>query len=249
MVRAVHTFAYNVMPMSDDNWGIEDTPGEVLRKYREQRGWSLRDVAKRAGVVHGTVRNVEQRLGGWDQLKDETISKLAVGYRMDETKFRRILSGEALAGPTGRTPDDLRVHPDWLVFPVRETASAGDSEPAYLVGEVAYIPREHLRRKGALPENVTVFMVNGHCMISDEARRVEKNYAHGDYVAVDTTRPPKNGETVVGWWREEEKLVLKRFGVDSDDVTLYPLSSNYPPIELKADDDLILLGPVVWRGG
>lgn len=248
MVSTLYNLPYSVVSMTRDD-PLPQTPGETLKAYREQKGWSLREVARRAGVAHGTVQTTEDRLGGWDQMKDETIRKLAVGYDMEEAKFRSILLGRGLAGPTGRTPEDYRVHPDWVMFPVVEAASAGDESPAYLVGEVAYIPREHLRRRGALAENAQVFMVNGRCMISDEARRVEKNYAPGDYVAVDRNRPPEAGEIVVAWWRDEEKLVIKRAGIDGDDVLLYPLSSNYPPITLRHEDDLIVLGPVVWRGG
>lgn len=248
MVSHIYTMPYSVVAMSNDDQRPL-TPGETLRRYREQMGWSLRDVAKLAGVAHGTVQTTEDRLGGWDQMRDETIRKLAVGYGMSESKFRAILANRNLAGPTGRTPEDHRVHPDWAVFPIVETASAGEDVPAHLVGEVAYIPREHLRRRGALPENTQVFMVNGRCMISDEARRVEKNYAPGDYVAVDRSRPPAVGETLVAWWRDEEKLVIKRAGIDGDSVLLYPLASNYPPIVLRSEDELIILGPVVWRGG
>lgn len=190
------------------------TPGDLLREYREKKGWSLRDVARRAGLSHGTVRAFEQRTS-YDGVQAGTISALARGYGMTEARFRRILNGAY--GETGEAaagPDQLRVNPDWVALPVRATVSAGDAQPEYLLGEVAYIPREHLRRRGANPDFVEVFQVNGTCMVSDEARRAPKNFADGDYVAIDRNRAPVPGEVVVAWWDAGQKLVIKRWEYD-----------------------------------
>lgn len=70
------------------------TPGELLKEYRKKKGWSLRFVAARAGVTHGTVDNFEKNPGGYDRLEAGTIPALARGYGMTEAKFRRILKGE-----------------------------------------------------------------------------------------------------------------------------------------------------------
>ena len=45
------------------------------------------------------------------------------------------------------------------------------------------------------------------------------------------------------------KPAVKRFGVERDNVVLYPLSSSHPALELEAEDELKVLGEVVWRGG
>lgn len=225
------------------------TPGEQLRDYREKKGWSLRDVAKRAGLSHGTVRDFENRTN-YESVQARTITSLARGYGMTEAKFRRVIGGDYGEAAEARTgPDQLRVHPDWATFLVRATVSAGDAQPEYLLGEVAYIPREHLRRRGANPDTVDVFQVNGTCMVSDEARRAPKNFADGDYVAIDRNKAPKAGDIVVAWWDEEQKLVIKRWGLDRGRTTLYPLSSAAAAIEVDTEDALRLLGPVVWRGG
>jgi transcriptional regulator with XRE-family HTH domain len=225
----------------------ERTPGELLREYRERKGWSLREVAKRAGVSHGTVRGFEQRTN-YEGVQAGTITALAKGYGMSEARFRRVLGG-AYDESVGAGPDQLRVNPDWVAFPVRATVSAGDAQPEYLLGEVAYIPREHLRRRGASPDTVDVFQVNGTCMVSDEARRAPKNFADGDYVAVDRNRAPRTGEVVVAWWDTGQKLIIKRWEIDHGKTILYPLSAAHPAIEVDLEDDVKLLGPVVWRGG
>jgi len=225
------------------------TAGERLRVYREMKGWSLRDVAKRSGLSHGTVRSFEQRTN-YEGVQAGTISSLARGYGMTEARFRRILSGEYDEdGAVDAGPDQLRVNPDWVAFRVRATVSAGDAQPDYLLGEVAYIPREHLRRRGANPDTVDVFQVNGTCMVSDEARRAPKNFADGDYVAIDRHRAPEPGDVVVAWWEDEQKLVIKRWGLDRGRTTLYPLSAAQAAIEVDTEGQLQLLGPVVWRGG
>lgn len=226
------------------------TPGELLKEYRKKKGWSLRFVAARAGVTHGTVDNFEKNPGGYDRLEAGTIPALARGYGMTEVKFRRILKGEVTSNSEDASgPESYRVHPDWVLLPVHAGVSAGAAEPDFLLGEVAYIPREHLRRRGARPENVDVYQVNGSCMVSDEARRVEKNFADGDYIAVDSTRAPSIGDVVVAWWPQEEKLVIKRWRVEPERVLLYPIASAHPPIVLPADEEVRILGPVVWRGG
>lgn len=223
-------------------------PGDLLREYREKKGWSLRDVAKRAGLSHGTVRAFEQRTN-YEGVQAGTISALARGYGMSEGRLRRILRGEYGEEHPSAGPDQLRVNPDWVALPVRATVSAGDAQPEYLLGEVAYIPREHLRRRGTDPDHVEVFQVNGTCMVSDEARRAPKNFADGDYVAVDRNRAPKPGEVVVAWWDAGQKLVIKRWEYDRGRTVLYPLSAAQAAIEINTEDELRLLGPVVWRGG
>lgn len=236
----------NVMHMA----AREKTSGEQLKQYREKRGWSLREVARRANLNHGTVKNFEER-DSYDGVQAGTITALARGYGMTEARFRRVIKGDysdAQSGPsTG--PDQHRVNPDWVAIPVRATVSAGDAHPEHLLGEVAYIPREHLRRRGADVDHVEVFQVNGSCMVSDEARRAPKNFADGDYVAIDRNRAPSQGEIVVAWWDDGQKLIIKRWGLDEGQTVLHPLSGAHPSVEVNAEDDLRILGPVVWRGG
>lgn len=55
MVSTLYNSPYSVVSMTRDD-PRPLTPGETLRRYREQQGWSLRDVARRAGVAHGTVQ-------------------------------------------------------------------------------------------------------------------------------------------------------------------------------------------------
>jgi repressor LexA len=143
----------------------------------------------------------------------------------------------------------FQVKPKWQRFKVLGTVSAGKSSGNDPNDEEIIIPREHLIKKGADPKFVRVYLVNGDCMISEEARRSHKNIASGDYVAIDVKNKAKSGDIVVAWWAEEEKLVIKRFKVEREQVVLYPTSPAHPPLVLHHEDDAKILGRVIWRGG
>lgn len=143
----------------------------------------------------------------------------------------------------------LEVHPRWLAFPVYGAVAAGAKDVKPHGDVVAYLPREKLRARGSDPEHVRVYVVNGDCMISSEAQRVEKNIAPQDYVAVDTRRKPRPGDVVVAWWPQEEKMVIKRYKVEGRDIVLYPVNPAHPNLVLPNEEEVYILGSVVWRGG
>lgn len=143
----------------------------------------------------------------------------------------------------------LAVNDRYIRFPVFAGTSAGVSDPDPLEGEAAYISVDKLKAKGANPRDVVVYRVNGDCMVSTEARQIERNIAHGDYVAVDTRRRPQPGDTVVAWWAEDEKLVIKRFRVEREGIILYPMSPGHPTLVLPHEDEVNIIGVVVWREG
>lgn len=143
----------------------------------------------------------------------------------------------------------LEVKPKYIEFPVFGTASAGEQDAEPLETEVAFIPESKLRAKGVDANSVVVYVINGDCMISAEARRVEKNIVHGDYVAVDTRRRPQPGDTVAAWWPADRKLVIKRYRVEREGIILYPASPGHPTLVLPHEDDVNILGVVFWREG
>jgi transcriptional regulator with XRE-family HTH domain len=48
---------------------------------------------------------------------------------------------------------------------------------------------------------------------------------------------------------QAEKLVIKRFKIEDEQVVLYPTSPAHPPLVLQHEDDAKILGRVIWRGG
>lgn len=249
MLTALDRRSYNVGPMPL----TKPTSGARIHALRQRRGLSLRQAARVTGLSHGTIRNLEERIGRWDGVQVATLQALARGYGVGLASINRIaedrepLDGEPL-GDVGEI-EAYRVHPDWIVFPVFGSVSAGDAVPEPLTGEIAYIPREHLQRRGAAEETVRVYVINGSCMVSDEARRVEKNFAPGDYIAVDFSKGYEIGDPVVAWWPDENVMVIKRYKVEGENIVLYPLSSSRPQMVLPDEDSVNILGPVVWRGG
>lgn len=143
----------------------------------------------------------------------------------------------------------LQVNPDYVQFPVFNTASAGLVDAQPIEGGVAFIPRSKLIEKGADPRHVIVYRVNGDCMVSTEAKLMEKNIVHGDHIAVDTRRSPKPGDTVVAWWPDEQKLVVKRFRIEREGIVLYPLAPAQPALVLPHEDHANIIGVVIWRAG
>ena len=244
----------NAPPFSLPDMG-EHTPGTRLKELRQRLGLSLRQAAQRAETInHNTIYFLEQRVGSWEHVELGTLSALSRAYQIPLDKLVRFVF------ITDDTPDiskdvvkgweQLEVHPDWVAFPVFGTVDAGDIGAATPgENEVAYIPVEHLIRRGALRENVRVFHVNGSCMVSDEVKRIEKNYASGDYVAVDTARAPQTGEIVVAWLDDRELMVIKRWGIDTKGVVFHPLAGSRPPVRVDDPSDARIIGPVIWRGG
>jgi SOS-response transcriptional repressor LexA len=233
----------------------EHTPGSRLRELRDRLGLSLRQAAQRSETInHNTIHALEQRTGSWEHVEIGTLLALSRAYQIPLDKLVRFVfiadDAPDISDSLVKGWEELEVHPHWVAFPVFGTVDAGDIGAATpRDDEVAYIPMEHLVRKGALRENVRVFHVNGSCMVSDEVKRVEKNYAPGDFVAVDMARAPEPGDVVVAWVEAREMMVIKRWQVDRADATLHPLSKSRPALRGVDLTDATIIGPVIWRGG
>jgi transcriptional regulator with XRE-family HTH domain len=233
----------------------EHTPGSRLRQLRERLGISLRKAAQRSeSITYGAIRSLETRDGSWDHVELGTLVALSRAYGIPIDRLVRFvfLTDDApdLASEILKGPEDLEVHPDWVAFPAFAASDAGDEGAATPEKEmVAYIPIEHLIRRGVLRENVRVFHLDGRCLVSDEVKRVEKAFAPGDYVAIDTTRQPEGGEVVMAWCETTKSALFKRWLIDEGDVTFHPLSGIKGSMTVYGTCTSRLLGPVVWRGG
>lgn len=219
-----------------------------MRDLRKKLGLTHREAAKRAGVSHGSIQNLEAR--GLDGISFGMAIKIASAYGVTLANLKRINEGlDALPDNVSESLKRLEVHPDWVAIPVYGSVSAGDMKAQPLEDNVAYVPRQHLARRGANVDNVVCYVVNGNCMISPEAMRVDRTFAPGDYVAVDPSKAPQAGDVVVAWWEEREIMVIKRFGLEEEAIVLTPISPGYPNVVLPAHAHTHIIGPVVWRGG
>lgn len=226
------------------------TPGDRLRELRARQGLSLRDAARRGGVSYVTIQRIEQGVSSWDNVTRSTVEALARAYGLTVEALTLIASGrdpdavsrEVAAASAAHLED----HPQFSLFPVYGSVSAGDAgaEPGE---ESAAIPRDRLR--GADPKHIRVYRVNGDCMISEDARRVQKNIAPGDHVAVTLERRPEPGDVVVAWWDDAHKMIIKKYRHEKEHIVLYPTAPGAPSVVLEHEDDVRILGPVIWRGG
>jgi transcriptional regulator with XRE-family HTH domain len=233
----------------------EHTPGSRLRQLRERLGISLRKAAQRSETItYGAIRSLETRAGSWDHVELGTLAALSRAYGVPIDRLVRFVyqtdDAPDLASEIIKGLEDMEVHPDWVAFPAVATGDAGgDGAATPETEQVAYIPIEHLIRRGVLRENVRVYHLSENCLISEEVRRIEKAFAAGDYVAVDTTRQPDGGEVVMAWCDTTHSALFKRWLVDEGTVVFHPLSGVKATTVVFGSYPSRLLGPVVWRGG
>ena len=229
------------------------TPGEIFKQLRDERHWSFREAAQHAGLAHGTIQKVEGDELTPGSATIRTVEGLARAYGISAQTVHDILDGrysdvEDIHEHLERLKR-FEVHPDWVAIPVYGAVSAGDANAEPSWADVTFVPREHLRRRGTDPTRVRAYRVNGSCMISTEARRLEKNYAPGDTVVVDPSRPYQPGDVVVAWWEAKQSLVIKRFQYEREQIVLYPAAPGRPAVVLEHEDQTHIIGPVIWRGG
>ncbi|CAN5834446.1 hypothetical protein BH24DEI2_BH24DEI2_19760 [soil metagenome] len=230
---------------------------DALRQRRLQFGMSQQDVVTASGEVLYQAEVSRLERGVVHPTEDISLEKFFALLKALEWTLEDFAEATGLSFPFAsqeqaealQAVSRLEVRPDWLRLPVYGAVAAGKEDAKPLNDEHVYIPREKLRSKGADPDKVKVYLVNGDCMISNEAQRIQKNIAPGDYVAVDSSRTPQPGDVVVAWWPREDKMVVKRYKIEGKDIVLYPVNPAHPNLVLDREEDVFILGTVVWRGG
>ncbi len=230
---------------------------DALKERRLKFGMSQQDVVAASGEVLYQAEVSRLERGIVHPTEDISLEKFFALLKALEWTLEDFAAATGLSLPFAsqeqaealQAASRLEVTPEWLKLPVYGAVAAGKKDAKPLNDEHVYIPREKLRAKGADPATVKVYLVNGDCMISNEAQRIQKNIAPGDYVAVDSSRKPQPGDVVVAWWPFEDKMVVKRFKIEGKDIVLYPVNPAHPNLVLDREEDVFVLGTVVWRGG
>lgn len=242
METALHTYRHTLCLVADN------TAGERMTKLIDEKADGVRPLARRARVSPGTIREIKRRGLGDSSL--DIVSRVAEALGVSIMNLRRIDAGlPPIPDETLAKIKRLEVHPNWLQFPVYGPVTAGDLTAEPIDDDVVFIPKEHLTRSGSDPDSVRTFIVNGQCMISAETMKIERNFAPGDYIAVDLDKRPRPGDIVVAWWDEREAMIIKRYGVEEGSIVLSPIAPGHPSVILPEDADARVLGTVVWRGG
>ena len=103
--------------------------GHRIRQLRKQRGWSLAELARRAGTSAPTIHRYE---GGWDRFELATLRKIGAALRVrvevrliDPAEPRRargplsprqvVRTLAPLFWDRDLVEDDLRRYPEWVV--------------------------------------------------------------------------------------------------------------------------------------
>lgn len=195
------------------------------------------------GLLHPHDLTVLKFLGllkalGWTIDEFSQATGLAPGLEPDEAA--RLEALEATA--------HLQVRPEYVRFPVYASAAAGAGYTASYEVDAAFVSRPKFTEKEIDPSHFVVLQADVDCLISAEARGMEKSIALGDHLGIDTRRP-RAGAMVAAWWEEEKKLVLKRHRWERENVVLYPLAPGQSSTALPTDEDLKVVGSIVWRQG
>ncbi len=117
----------------------------------------------------------------------------------------------------------LQLTPRWddktFEIPLFGLIAAGQPIEAIRTQETIDIPRDMMAK------NVFALKVRGDSMI-------EEGIFDGDYIIVEQTANPNNGDIVVALL-DRENATLKRYYREKDHVRLQPANSNYKPIRVK----------------
>jgi len=114
----------------------------------------------------------------------------------------------------------LQLTPRWderaFEIPLMGLVAAGYPIEAIRTNETIDIPRDMMGK------NVFALKVRGESMIED-------GIFDGDYIIIEQTNNPRNGEIVVALV-DNENATLKRFYKEKDRIRLQPANSNFKPI-------------------
>lgn len=138
-------------------------------------------------------------------------------------EYISILNQKGYLDKEGSSARSLQLTPSWdeRVFEVSLLGiiSAGRPIEAIRTNETIEIPRD------MIGHNVFALRVHGDSMIED-------GILDGDYVIIERTNNPKNGDIVVALI-DQDNVTLKRFYREKRRIRLQPANKNYKPIYTK----------------
>ena len=211
--------------------------GAYIRKARERRGLRVADVSERSGgnLAGSTVSVIERNLlqGGPSLRQLEGFSR-AFGIPT--------IYLFALAYIAEKELDPATVDKVWDEFAL-DRVGAQDEE-----GAAVPVPRQHLELLGLAQDNLRFYSLRKTGLLSAEATR-QGYVTECDIVAVDPEGDVRTGSAMVGWWPEQEKLLVYRHNLDVAAVLVPAQTAGEPYLVLNNVKTLKRLGVVVWRCG
>lgn len=211
--------------------------GAYIRRARESRGLRVADVAELSGgnIAGASVSVIERGLvqGGPSLRQLEGFSQ-AFGVPA--------IYLFALAYISDKEVDPATVDTVWDEF-VFDHIGAQDEKSAAVP-----VPRQHLELLGLTQENLRFYSLRKAGLLSVEVTR-QGYVTECDIVAVDPEGDVRAGRCMVGWWQEQEKLVVYRHHIDVAAVLIPAQAAGEPYLMLNNVKTLKRVGVVVWRCG
>ncbi len=140
-----------------------------------------------------------------------------VAAHLDNLKMKGYLTKDF------REARSLQLTPRWdervFEIPLMGLIAAGSPIEAIRTNETIDIPKDMMGK------NVFALKVRGDSMI-------EEGIFDGDYIIIEQTSTPNNGDIVVALL-DNENATLKRFYKEKDHVRLQPSNPKYGPIRVK----------------
>jgi len=135
-------------------------------------------------------------------------------------EYISVLTQKGYLTKDGSSARSLQLTPSWdertFEIPLMGTIAAGRPIEAIRTSETIDIPRD------MMGPNVFALKVSGDSMIDD-------GILDGDFVIIERTNNPKNGDIVVALL-DQDNVTLKRFFREKRRIRLQPANSNYRPI-------------------
>lgn len=138
-------------------------------------------------------------------------------------EYINVLSQKGYLDKEGSCARSLQLTPSWderiFEIPLLGQIAAGKPIEAIRTNETIEIPRD------MTGHNVFALRVQGDSMIED-------GILDGDFVIIERTNNPKNGDIVVALL-DQDNVTLKRFYREKRRIRLQPANKNYKPIYTK----------------
>lgn len=135
-------------------------------------------------------------------------------------EYINVLSQKGYLNKENSSARSLQLTPSWderiFEIPLMGLIAAGKPIEAIRTNETIEIPRD------MTGHNVFALRVQGDSMIED-------GILDGDFVIIERTNNPKNGDIVVALI-DQDNVTLKRFFKEKNRIRLQPANKNYKPI-------------------
>lgn len=193
----------NAMP--DTMW-VMDSPGDRLRQLRNERGWGVRELARRTegAVTYSYVSHLERGVSAWSKVSLTVLRGLARAFGMPLDEFVDYVDGRSELSPASET----LVHGKRV--PVYDLVSAGDG----LDGGVLI---DHVEIPSTWQGEYVGYEVDGDSMAPSVKPK--------DVVIVKRTPDVQPGQLVVAYV-PEHGMVLKRYAHNEPDGLIVLTSDN-----------------------